>query len=130
LHDGKARVAVPAGSWQDQHDALWKLLVPSKGAAATAQGEVIRITGRIAREIEGNGGINWDGDYSEMARTLVRLVGRGEALSREELRECEDTAKELVKRKTGDTARLAELAVAWVVRNPEPIPLGPVNYSR
>ncbi|MBO9659717.1 MAG: ankyrin repeat domain-containing protein, partial [Chitinophagaceae bacterium] len=60
LHDGKSPITVSTKKWQDQHDELWELLVPSGGAAETIQGEVIRIPGRISRELHGNGGGNWD----------------------------------------------------------------------
>jgi hypothetical protein len=59
IHDGTSAIRVPDGRWQDQHEALWDLLVPGKGTAATIQGEVIRITGVINDEMLRNGGTNW-----------------------------------------------------------------------
>src|SRR6185369_16191886 len=58
-HDGHARIEVPPGPWQTQYAQLRKHLVPASGPAPTAQGEAIRICGRLSREILDNGGINW-----------------------------------------------------------------------
>ncbi|WP_028102343.1 ankyrin repeat domain-containing protein [Pseudoduganella violaceinigra] len=114
IHDGTAPIAVQGGSWQEQHDMLWAFLVPSSGPAATVQGEVIRISGRIANELEGNGGVNWDADYKAMAEAFVKHLALAEP------------ASELVK----DSARMAQLAVAWVAQHPVPIPLGRTEYKR
>ena len=35
-----------------------------------------------------------------------------------------------VKRKTGNTARMAELAVKWVMQNPDSVKLTPPSYGR
>ena len=35
-----------------------------------------------------------------------------------------------VKREAGDTARMAQLAVKWVMQNPDPIKLNPPSYRR
>lgn len=76
LHDGKSPIAAKPGRWEDQHQELWELLVPSSGPAATVQGEVIRISGRINDEIERNGGVNWDGDYRKMADAFLDHLSR------------------------------------------------------
>jgi len=49
-HDGAAAIEVKTTTWQEQHAELWELLVPARGPAQTVQGEVIRISGRIADE--------------------------------------------------------------------------------
>lgn len=71
VHDGKTPIVARSSSWQDQHQELWELLVPSRGAAATVQGEVIRITGKIHRELEVNGGANWDREFGKMAQAFL-----------------------------------------------------------
>lgn len=53
MHEGMSPILVPDGPWEDRFQALWDSLVPSSGAAATVQGEVVRIAGRIARELDG-----------------------------------------------------------------------------
>jgi hypothetical protein len=129
MHDGKAPIVAKAASWQERHQELWELLVPSSGAAMTVQGEVIRISGRIAAELDGNGGVNWDGQFAQMADALLLHLGSGNALPAPERDEAAAIIGE-VKRKYGDTRRLCELAVAWVALNPSPIALPRPAYKR
>jgi hypothetical protein len=129
LHDGKSPIVARSLRWEDQHQELWEWLVPSNGTAATVQGEVIRITGRIHRELDLNGGINWDRQYKKMADALLAHVASGTPLKSQLLTEARDIVEE-VKRKQGDTRRLSELAVEWVARNPTPQPLPPPDYDR
>lgn len=131
-HDGSSPIAVPAGPWQEQHDGLWQLLVPSTGAAATVQGEVIRITGRIAIEILDMGGVNWDRGFRMMLDSLPGHFGSHTALPASELTGTAELARALRAGKGDDeqVLRLCELAVAWVAANPEPVPLPAVDYTR
>lgn len=129
MHDGKSPIAVTGARWEDHHQALWELLVPSSGAAATVQGEVIRISGRISDELDGNGGINWDVDYRKMADAFLAHMGAGKPLPDAALDEARSLIPEL-KAKRGDPVRLCALAVEWVGRNPKPIPLPPPDYRR
>lgn len=129
LHDGKSPIVVKAGAWQDQHQVLWELLVPSAGHAATVQGEVIRISGRIAHELDGNGGVNWDADFRKMADALLEHLQKGNSLSSSDLAAAGDLIAS-VKRKSGDAGRLAEIAVVWVLQNPIPINLDVPAYTR
>lgn len=128
MHDGTSLIVVKEGPWQQQHHLLWELLVPSKGIAATVQGEVIRISGRIAHELEGNGGGNWDADFCMMADAFLEHIQMGNPLSSLDLTAATELVAE-VKRKSGDTARMAELAVAWVLQNPKPINLALPAYT-
>ena len=131
-HDGVSKITVVSQKWQKQHNELWELLVPSQGAAKTIQGEVIRITGRIADEFYRNGGANWNADYRKMLNALLKHFAFGIALSTEELTE----AKKLfsgINANSGDNAgidRLCELAVKWVLENPNPVPLPKPDYKR
>lgn len=127
IHDGKSPVVVKAKTWHAQHEELWNLLVPSQGPAATVQGEVIRISGRISDELERNGGCNWDADYNRMADAFLEHVQGGKSLSPPDLAEAAAIVAE-VKREGGDTARMAELAVKWVIQNSEPVKLKPPSY--
>lgn len=129
MHDGKATIAVTAAKWEDRHQQYWELLVPSNGAAATVQGEVIRISGRINDELQGNGGINWDSDYKKMADILSTHLASGKPLSPAELAEAAAIIKD-VKGRRGDTVRLCELATKWVDLNPQPVKLPPPDYQR
>ncbi|WP_244158079.1 ankyrin repeat domain-containing protein [Phytopseudomonas flavescens] len=132
VHDGKAAIVVPAGPWHVQHQQLWELLVPSSGAAATVQGEVIRISGRISREIHHNGSANWDGDFKSMLSALVSYLGSAAPLPATELAEARVLAVAL---RSGDddaerTDRLSALAVQWVTANPQPVSLPAPAYRR
>jgi Ankyrin repeats (many copies) len=129
LHDGKSLIVAKAKKLQDRNQELWELLVPSSGAAATVQGEVIRIAGRIQDELERNGGVNWDADYKKMADAFLANVSLGVPLSNAELSEVKNIVAQ-VKGRRGDTARMAELAVQWVALNPAPIALAAPNYKR
>jgi hypothetical protein len=130
VHDGVARIAVKATTWQRQHAELWEQLVPSKGPAKTVQGEVIRITGRISDEWERNGGANWDREYDAMARALRNHVDTGVALAPAEAEEIASIVGSL--RKTGGARndRLCALAVGWVLQNPKPVALSKPAYRR
>lgn len=132
MHDGVSPIVVPEGPWQDRHQALWELLVPSSGPAATLQGEAIRLTGKISREILDNGSPNWDREFTRMLDALPEGVGSGSALPEPQLDEARALARGL-RAGTDDgerVYRLSELVVEWVMRNPEPIPLGEVAYRR
>lgn len=129
MHDGKSPIVAKATRWEDRHQELWELLVPSSGAAGTVQGEVIRISGRISRELDGNGGINWDAEFGQMADALLTHLGSGESLPDPKLKQAAKIVSE-VKRKYGDTRRLSELAVEWVALNPKPIALPTPLYKR
>lgn len=100
LHDGNAPIQAKATILPEQHNELWELLVPSSGPAATIQGEVIRISGRIAHELDGNGGGNWDSEYKKMADAYLRFVQQGKPLPSNEMTEAEGVMTE-VKKKSG-----------------------------
>ncbi len=130
MHDGTSDIVAASGTWQEQHRELWNLLVPSSGAAATVQGEVIRIAGRIADELERNGGVNWGDDYRRMARCFLAHVQTGTPLSAAQLAELRDLVASLTRSADGNVDRLAELAVTWVNLNPHPVLLGKPDYAR
>lgn len=129
LHDGKAPIVARSARWQDQHQELWELLVPSSGAARTVQGEVVRIAGRIHDEFERNGGANWDHEYKRMADAFLVHVSSGKPLAESLLTEARKIVAK-IKRKNGDTRRLCELGVKWIARNPKPRKLPSPDYER
>jgi hypothetical protein len=128
-YDGKSPIVPVSSSWQKQHEELWNLLVPSSGHASTIQGELIRVSGRISNEIEGNGGANWDADFSKMADHFIQILKHGAELSPEEIEEASSIVKS-IRKLDGRSQRLAQLAVAWVVKNPTPLFLDKVAYKR
>ena len=132
MHDGVSPITVTEGPWRDQHEDLWQLLVPSSGPAQTLQGELVRITGKIAREIVGNGSANWGPDFRNMLQAIPRGLASGEALPETDLQDARQLAHALRGgNDDGDAvSRLSELAVSWVRQNPTPIPRGEVGYDR
>jgi ankyrin repeat protein len=129
MYDGKSPIIAKAARWEDRFQELWELLIPSNGAAGTVQGEVIRISGKIRRELDGNGGGNWDAHFRKMADAFLTHVGTGTALPDAELADARAIVAE-IKRRSGDTNRLCELAVNWVALNPAPMKLPPPDYDR
>lgn len=128
MHDGTSPIVARTATWQAQHEELWQLLVPASGAAATVQGEVVRIAGKIGDEISRNGGVNWDADYRKMAEAFLVLIAMGDALSAPELAEAAAIVAQ--GKHSNGYPRMAELAVEWVRKNPTPIKLGPRAYRR
>ena len=99
-------------------------IFPSSGRAQTAQGEAIRISGRIGYEILHNGGGNWDRAYKNLVDGLFDILGSGVFLPDGELSEARRHL-DLLRRAVHDEFainRVSELAVAWVRLNPSPIP--------
>ena len=133
IHDGVSPILVKDGSWKEQYDELWEMLIPSSGAAKTVQGEVIRITGRVQDELYRNGGVNWDRNYRNMLNSLPNHFASGTPLSEQELEETKELISNIRANGSDEdaiTERLCELAVSWVILNPNPLPLGKINYSR
>lgn len=128
-HDGKSPIIAKSSSWEDAHQELWELLVPSSGAADTIQGEVIRVSGRIHIELFHDGGANWDAEYRKMAKSLLALLGSNSALPVEALEEVRHIASSAPSGDV-DTRALCRLAVDWVGLNPVPLPLPKPNYRR
>lgn len=129
IHDGSAPIVVIGDSWQERHENLWQLLVPSSGPCATVQGEVVRIAGRVLDELRRNAGCNWDRHYRSMVVALGLHLASGAALSAEELADLRRAQSEVPKHDEA-AERLAELAVKWVERNAQPIALVTPTYSR
>lgn len=121
-HDGHSDIIVPEDkSTNGQFKYLWNYLVPGGGAAATVQGEVIRIVGRLGHEVLEMGYVNWDKEFVKMADFWLETVGAAE-----------DAMTVVKQRNAGeaDIDALTEAAVAWVAEHPQPIALGEVPYRR
>lgn len=129
-HDGSSPIVVTADGTSARYRELWNLLVPSGGPAATVQGEVIRLTGRIGHEILDNGSPNWDADFRAMADALTAHLGSATTVTdADEL----DALRRRVRAGAFDQEandRLTELAVTWVLANPQPQPLPTPTYRR
>lgn len=129
-HDGAAPIVAKGATWGDRHDELWRLLVPSSGAARTVQGEVIRISGRIHIEIEENGAANWDADYGRMGDALLAHLASGTALPDADLSHAAALVASARRQEAGAARELCRLAVAWVGLNPTPLALSRPDYAR
>ncbi len=134
-HAGNGRYLCRACGLMLSTRVLWAALVPEVGHAESAQGEAIRITGKVAYELREMGGINWDDDYRSMLTQLSTIIRLGTALDDARLQRVMDAAS-IVSR--GQHSRsvnahideLQKAAVAWVANNTTPIPLGTVPYER
>lgn len=121
---------------KEEFQSLWDLLVPPKGKAETAQGEIIRIAGRIQFEFLDNGCINWDEDFRKMLDAFLKYVLLGNGFSGDDLKSAELLVQLL--KDNGDkgfiddrlTTVLCSCAVAWVKQNPETIPPLEADYIR
>lgn len=126
--DGVSAISVQSSDWQAQFNELWQLLVPSVGAANTVQGEVIRICGKITREIVQNGAVNWSRNYKKLPQALPDYLNMGNMIA--EQNEIISLAKSIhANSDEDDLYRLNELAVKWVLHNPQPIALNNVSYD-
>lgn len=131
-HDGVSPIRVKATRWQDQFEELWNLLVPPSGHAPTVQGEVIRIAGKVTREILDNGACNWSRDYKKLPQALPGYLAQGNMLEAPLAEEAVRLSKGIgAESDEEELYRLSELVVTWVLRNPEPIAMPErVDYKR
>ncbi|MCK2199555.1 ankyrin repeat domain-containing protein [Corynebacterium callunae] len=131
-HDGISQIKLPGETWQEQFIAGYDFLVPAVGKAKSLQGEAIRIAGRVSNEFHDNGGENWDKDYRKMAKALLSITSQGTPLKKTQEQELATAIKAV--RKGDPTPEevdvLPRLATAWVVQNPNPMPLGEPDYQR
>lgn len=128
-HDGKSTIITCSKRWEEQYEELWQLLVPSRGAASTVQGEVVRIAGRLRDEFERNGGANWDHCYKQMADSFLVHIASKTPLTKSLLSEASELVA-MLNRSNCDTSRLCEFATIWVSLNPAPVKLSPPDYDR
>ncbi|MGP1459121.1 MAG: ankyrin repeat domain-containing protein [Treponema sp.] len=129
VNDGTTPIRLSGESWQKRFEQAWDMLVPGSGKAATVQGEAVRVAGRIRDELFRNGGCNWDKDFRKMLNAFPKYVLQGNPLNAALLAEIEQIKKDILD--DDDLAdRLAELAVLWVMQNPEPIKLEKTDYDR
>ena len=131
FHDGVSPILVPVESKIEAFQWLWNYLVPPSGKAQTAQGEAIRIAGRVDHEITCNGGMNWDSDYRKMLRVFPQYLRLGNPLRDEDIAQVERIAH-LLKDSLDDgtlSMQLCAYAVAWVLLNPKVLPPLGTDYS-
>ena len=117
--------------WKKQFQEFWNSLVPKRGEAETIQGEIIRIVGKVGREILDNGGVNWNKDFSKMLQELLKYFSNGISLSEGDIDTVTNAKKQLSGGAFNEEAieKLEEMAVKWVLANPTPIKLNSVRKN-
>lgn len=136
VHDGVSPIIVTETQEEAKFQRLWNYLVPASGRAQTAQGELIRIAGRVQHEMMDNGGMNWDEDFRKMLRVFPQYLRLGVAFSQEDCRAAEVLTALLIE--AGDQGRAEEFlcaalcscAVAWVGQNPQVVAPLKADYKR
>ena len=116
--------------WQQEHKRLWGALVPPRGQAATLQGELVRIAGKLTDQAYRNGNCNWDADHERMWRFLGRHLddpGVFDAKARAEIadaveRVIRDNDRPDVDSATSPYDLLSERTVEWCLARPDPVP--------
>ncbi|WFF37973.1 ankyrin repeat domain-containing protein [Moraxella nasibovis] len=133
LYDGHSQIIVPDNDdLQATFKQLWDFLVLPTGQCSTVQGEVIRITGRIAGEIYRNGGMNWKADYQKMLNALINYFKMGYPLNNEQLNQAEYLKAKVYQGNPNsydEAVELSNLAVLWVKANPNPIMINQTDYE-
>ena len=137
IHDGVSPINIPDEEDEDKlFQMLWEYLVPSCGKAQTAQGEIIRIAGRVQHEFLNNGCINWDEDFHKMLDTFLKYLPLGNGFSEEDLKIAEvlvGLLKENGKKGFIDDKIIGvfcSCAMTWVKQNPEVIEPLKAEYVR
>lgn len=136
IHDGISPIIITETEETAQFHQLWNYLVPSCGRAKTAQGEIIRIAGRVQHEFLDNGCINWDDDFKKMLHIFTKYLCLGNAFSEDDMKSAEILINLLIT--AGDKGRIDDFlcsalcacAVAWVQQNPEVIAPVEADYRR
>lgn len=137
VHDGVAPIIFPNEEDEDKaFQILWEYLVPPCGKAQTAQGEIIRIAGRVQHEFLGNGCINWDSDFEKMLDAFLKYLQLGNGFNEEDLKIAgvlvlllkENGEKSVIDDRL--TSTLCSCAMAWVKQNPKVIIPLEAEYTR
>ncbi len=136
VHDGVSPIIVTETEQNAQFQQLWNYLVPPSGRAKTAQGEIIRIAGRVQHEFLDNGGMNWDDNFRKMLYAFPNYLRLGNSFSEDDIKSAELLANLLIT--AGDEGRiddflcsaLCSCAVAWVQQNSEVIAPLEADYNR
>lgn len=131
FHDGVSPIILTVvGGFKDNYKELWDFLVPPRGQAQTAQGEIIRIAGKIEHELLDNGGMNWDEDYQKMLCAFRDYLHIGVPVLSDDA--IDEVITALYDGDVNDRMiyRLRIYAKYWVCANPEVIPLLDTDYQR
>lgn len=144
IHDGVSPIIVPDEKDEDKlFQILWDYLVPPCGKAQTAQGEIIRIAGRVQHEFISNACVNWDEDFHKMLDAFLKYLRLGNGFNEEDLEIAEFFVGRV--KESGDQcviddqftfidnqlpAILCSCAMTWVKQNPEVLAPIKAEYIR
>ncbi len=137
IHDGISPIYIPEEDDENKaFQMLWQFLVPPYGKAQTAQGEIIRIAGRVQHEFLDNGCINWDEDFQKMLDAFLEYLQLGNGYSEEDFKIAEVLV--LLLKENGEkgyiddrlTTTLCSCAMAWIKQNPKVIAPLKAEYNR
>lgn len=117
-------------NWKKEHTRLWNKLVPAQGQAATLQGELIRIAGKLTDQAYRNGNCNWDADHERMWRFVGQHLHDPEVFSTQQRKLIREKIDEIIRdRDTPDLSGdgscyylIMEKVVDWCMVHPAPIP--------
>jgi len=125
---------MPEYRWWEEHDRLWKELVPARGQAPTVQGELVRCAGRLTDEAYRNGNQNWSptSGHARMLAYVERTIlgddtfdTERQAAIRSDIAEISDYEYPNVGGQGTCYYNLSEAVVDWCMLHPEPIPREP-----
>lgn len=132
FHDGVSPIVITETEPDAQFQKLWEYLIPPQGKAQTAQGEAVRIAGRVRDELLRNGGANWDKNYRMMLRAFPDYLRLGNPLPEGRIAEAERLVSLLRTGRCDEKAAdaLCACAVEWVLQNPDVLLPLPAEYQR
>jgi len=75
--------------------------------------------------------IHWNADYRKVLGALVKYLGTGTSLKPKKLTKAAKLSSKLHSGSSDtEPAQLAELAVRWILKKPNPVPMGNPDYKR
>jgi len=120
-------------AWVGEHRKLWKALVPARGPAKTLQGELIRLTGKLADEAYRNGNMNWRKEHERAWKFVGRSLRDPDLFSKKQLAEIGRHVRWIIEHNDIISVEdqdspyeiLSERAVEWCLARSKPIPFKP-----
>ena len=122
-------------AWVGEHRKLWKALVPPRGPAKSLQGELIRLTGRLADEAYRNGNMNWSKGHERAWKFVGRSLRDPALFSKKQLAEIDRHVQWIIDHsdllpaegQESPYEMLMERAAQWCLAHPKLIPFKPVR---
>lgn len=120
-------------AWVGEHRKLWKALVPPRGPAKTLQGELIRLTGKLADEAYRNGNQNWSKGHERAWKFVGKSLRDPALFSKQQLTEIDRGVRWIIANNDLTTVEdkdnpyelLSQRAVEWCLAHPKAVPFKP-----